>query len=645
VTLAKIQTSLSGPLSLALLLLIGKSLPAAAPASDTILPATTVAYLSISNPDDLEARWTRTQLGQFSEDPSLDPFIDHLRDTIPKRVGDMEGRMGISIDDLQGVAGGELAWALVAKGKERAVSVLLIDTTGNGKKRDEVIAKIDLHLKEKKSKKVTAQIAGIEITTYEVPKSESGEKARTAAYFIHGNLLCVADDGPLVRELAKRVGANDGSQSFATVKEYQEVMSRCAAADQTMQPDLRWFVRPFPFVDAMRTIRPRKDLGEDRIEQLRRQGFGALLGVGGYVHVNFDKKHDFIHRTCAYAPPAKDALEGKKYRLGMNIFKLPNRKGLRPHNWTPRMIAKYTTVNVDLLHAFDHVGTLFDTMVAGYEGAFETAMERFEKDPFGPKIKFRKDIIACLGSSQRSGTRICLMTDYRLPIGTESERFLVAIEINPGSEERLRVALGKYVEKDGYVQKMLEGREIWEFLPEEEEDFDAVLGGGLLEEEDFEEEEDQRLLTRSAVCVTAGQLFIASDVEFLHLAFRQATLNESLGESFDYLAVEESLAKLASAQRCGWSFNRLDEAVRPIYVLLREGRMPESESFFGRLLNELLTSPDDQKNQLLREQKVDGSGLPSFELARRYFGPSGRSIRADDDGWFVTGVLLNKEAE
>jgi hypothetical protein len=32
-------------------------------------------------------------------------------------------------------------------------------------------------------------------------------------------------------------------------------------------------------------------------------------------------------------------------------------------------------------------------------------------------------------------------------------------------------------------------------------------------------------------------------------------------------------------------------------------------------------------------------------VARRYFAPVARAIRSDDDGWFITGVLLNKGAE
>ncbi|MEM1303819.1 MAG: hypothetical protein AAGG46_02925, partial [Planctomycetota bacterium] len=64
-----------------------------------------------------------------------------------------------------------------------------------------------------------------------------------------------------------------------------------------------------------------------------------------------------------------------------------------------------------------------------------------------------------------------------------------------------------------------------------------------------------------------------------------------------------------------------------------------------RLLNRALTTEEDEDQGIVREQRLDGSTMPSFELARRYFGPSVRAIRADDDGWVLVGVLLNKSGQ
>lgn len=619
------------------LLIIAGNLHAEIPKSDKLLPDTTVAYVSVADSVDLEERLKKTQLGQFAQDASLQPFIDHLRESIPRRLGDLQQRVGVSLDDLQSVASGEMAWGLVGRDSGRAVSVLLVDTTGNDENRADLIDSIDQYLTSLNATKTTSDVSGVTITNYDVPPQQEGDEPRTAAYFVRDGLMCVADQREMVTEIATRLSSGSEQDVLAEVEEFQAVLEKASSDGDPAQADIRWFVRPFPMVAALRTIRPRKREGEDRVQQLRDQGFDAIKGVGGLILVASEPDKDFIHRTAIYAPASPDAPEGKKYRLGMNILRTPNSNALALYNWTPRMIARYTTINVDLLNAFDNVDSLFDTMVAGYPGAFKTAMDRFKDDPFGAQIDFRNEIVACLG------TRICAMTDYTLPIETDSERFLVAIEVKPQKVGTLETALGKYLQKDGYIEKELEGRKIWEFQPEEEEEFDIGLSdGSLVPDGAVEDEEEKRLLTRSAVCVTDQQLFIASDVEFLRLAFKQAVQNEALAESYDYLAVAAALAEIAPKQQCSWSFTRTDESIRPTYALLRENRLPEGQSFFARLLNELLTSPADQKNQLLRQQRLDGSQLPSFELARRYFGPSGRNVRSDEDGWLITGVMLNK---
>ena len=85
------------------------------------------------------------------------------------------------------------------------------------------------------------------------------------------------------------------------------------------------------------------------------------------------------------------------------------------------------------------------------------------------------------------------------------------------------------------------------------------------------------------------------------------------------------------AARC---FVRTDEAYRPTYELLRQGKMPEAETILGRLLNRLLTSPEDEDEGVLRKQKIDGRQLPQFEMVRRYFSPAGTVVRSSDTGWF-----------
>ena len=108
----------------------------------------------------------------------------------------------------------------------------------------------------------------------------------------------------------------------------------------------------------------------------------------------------------------------------------------------------------------------------------------------------------------------------------------------------------------------------------------------------------------------------------------------------DYQIVNESLNKLGAGEESFRFFIRTDEAYRPTYELIRQGKMPESETMFGKALNSLL-GPEDE--DVLREQEIDGSQMPEYQVVRRYLGPAGLFLQTEKNGWFITGCLLNKE--
>jgi hypothetical protein len=119
---------------------------------------------------------------------------------------------------------------------------------------------------------------------------------------------------------------------------------------------------------------------------------------------------------------------------------------------------------------------------------------------------------------------------------------------------------------------------------------------------------------------------------------------ERLASSEDYKQVVGVLNQHAASERSILEFGRSDEELRPIFELVRQNKMPESKSILGKLLNRILTTDKEQRDGILRKQQIDGSSLPSFEAVRRYLGPHGGVVRSENDGWIMTGVVLNKEA-
>ena len=87
-------------------------------------------------------------------------------------------------------------------------------------------------------------------------------------------------------------------------------------------------------------------------------------------------------------------------------------------------------------------------------------------------------------------------------------------------------------------------------------------------------------------------------------------------------------------------FTRIDQVCRVSYELLRVGKMPESQSMLGGVLNQLL-GPEDE--EMLREQQVDGETMPEFKWVQQYLGLSGAFIRSDEQGWFISGCVVARE--
>ena len=70
------------------------------------------------------------------------------------------------------------------------------------------------------------------------------------------------------------------------------------------------------------------------------------------------------------------------------------------------MCARYATLNIDLLNAFDHVGTLFDA-IEGHKDAFKTSMEGIEERRLRPAGR-----TSATSSSPTWASAITLITDY-----------------------------------------------------------------------------------------------------------------------------------------------------------------------------------------------------------------------------------------
>lgn len=114
---------------------------------------------------------------------------------------------------------------------------------------------------------------------------------------------------------------------------------------------------------------------------------------------------------------------------------------------------------------------------------------------------------------------------------------------------------------------------------------------------------------------------------------------DPLGDDVDYSLVDEEVKKFEPKERCARVFSRTDEEFRPTYELVRQNKLPESETMLARVLNALF---GEGKKGAHRAQKLDGSQLPEYQVVRRYLGPAGFQATSEPGGWYLKGCLLTK---
>lgn len=619
--------------------------------SETVFPDTTRAWVSISDFREFRARFDRSPYGQLVADPAMKAFIDSVREQISKAGKQRLGKLGLTLEDLEGIPGGELAVAAIEHRPGALATVLAVDTTGNEAEAQAVVDRIVARLEERKATRVSVAGAPSELIVFQLPpdpddvRAEPPVRERRVAFALAPAALVVGDDAIQVGQ-AFAVLSQGRKDSLAAHESFKAVMARCNPAVPASAAPIRWFVDPLPFARAYQASNPprEKRKGPDYVAIIGRQGFDCIKGAGGLA-VFGDGGHVLRHHTMIHAPPlpGRDPGSPERFDLAARMLRFPNAATIAPSAWVPRDVGGWMSLQWDMQTAFKAAETLVDDVV-GDKGVYDDVIASLKEDPDGPQIDVEKELVACLTG------RISLVTDHVEPIGTDSERLVIALET--ADEARVAATVSKVMDADSDMRRIdIGGRAAWELIDHSSAmpKLEVETPGGAVPHIDHDpddeahrrrqrlREKEEKLLPHSTVTVADGHLFIASHRDILERVLAASRSEQALGDSTDRMAVEAELARFIPGATASRSFGRQAKAVRPTYELLRRGSMPKSKSLFGQVLNDLL---GDGKPGSVREQRIDGSTLPDFEVVRRYFGTGGIALESRPEGWYLVGVAL-----
>jgi hypothetical protein len=642
----------------------------AAERSETLLPETTKGYLSIPDWGRLESDFNSTQLGELANDELMRPFIEDLKRQIRQNGARRLEKLGVTFEELRAIVGGETALAMVQLDEQSAAQVALVDVTGHEAEAKKLLDRMADNLTRQGGRRLR-KATDSSVAVFELPRREGERQARQTASFLKGSLLCIGSDVRVVENILRGTSVERKS-SLASLPAFGESMARLekARGESGKTPHVRWFIEPFGYAECVRILEPPKEKpNPDVLRVLRKQGFTAIRGLSG--HVTFaTERHELLHRTMILAPPvAADSESGDKYKLAARMLDFPNTDTLRAETWVPRDLATYATWNWEIQKAFAASKTLVDEWFGEPDEAiFDSVLADMRDAKDGPKVDIEKDLVGNLGH------RVTLITDYATPVGPKSERWLAGVRTT--DSKTVALALEKALKNEPNVRRReVGGFTVWEIAEQQQAHTEALvveIPGGLVQHADLEVEEyepvafqpgkarqkrrtkrlqkqqqqqQQRVIQNMALTVAYDHLFVASHVDMLSRALKQAgaekaSSSEHLGTAADYRRVVEELEALGADSIAARFFSRSDEAFRINYELLRTNQMPKAQNIAGKLLNELLA---DGKPGTVRRARLDGSKLPAYDAVRRYLGPAGGFVVTEPEGWLVTGFMLEKE--
>jgi hypothetical protein len=355
------------------------------------------------------------------------------------------------------------------------------------------------------------------------------------------------------------------------------------------------------------------------------------------------RHHTFIH---APALAGRDPESVDRYDRAARMLRFPTAADIAPPDWVPQDVGGWTALQWDLQTAFTAAETLVDDIV-GDAGVYDDVIASLKEDPDGPQIDVEKDLVNCLDG------RITVLNGHVEPLGTDSDRIVFAIKC--ADEARVAATIAKVMNADADMQKIeIGGQTAWELIDRSHAipKLEVETPGGAVTHADDEDEgakrrqrlreKEEKLLPHSTVTVARGHLLIASHRDILERLLTAEGGPAALGAAADYKATVAEVARYAPGETAARSFGREDVSIRPTYELLRQGSMPKAKSVFGQLLNGVL---GDGKPGTVREQRIDGSTLPEFDVVRKYFGTVGTALESFPDGWRLTGVALPRSGQ
>jgi hypothetical protein len=555
-----------------LLVAEGNSAHAQRQSAASLLPDTTVAFVSVADTNELTKRFMQTALGRMSQQEKMKPLIAQVWREVQEVAAPLEDWIGLSLADLLGVPQGQITFAIVAPKREIPAFVGLLDVKEQIVAVEVMLEKADKVLRESEAIKTVEKVGETSIVLYKLP----GSAQRQVAYFEREGTLVVGTNLSVLKSMLSAWGG-ERKDALALNTKYSTIMNRCRGSRKD-RPQITWYLDPRGLVRSLTQNNDAIQFGLTLLEdQLGLKGLQAIGGSMTFATTDPAAPFDNIsHVHILLDNPRTGAI--RIFALGAG--------DAAPESFVPRDVAAYTTFHWQLKATYKELASIIDTFGGeGFTaGRVQTGFSRLG-------IDFEKEFLPALDN------RFSFFNWVQKPVTAASSMQLFAIKLKDAEASRplFEKTMARFearFEKDTFG-----GKTYYRFIQTQPDP------------------EEGPPLPRPCVALLGDYVLVSDRPGVMEQAIKTSLGQaESLAGAPDFRLIAEQAAKQAGGARPAMvSFNRPEEGMRFIYDLIT-----------GENNRRLLRRAAENNRFVERVNKaLDDNPLPPFETLKSFLAPAG----------------------
>jgi hypothetical protein len=592
------------------------------PSAMKLFPHDSLVFIRMANAHEFAERFQQTSMARMIHDPQLKPFVDHMygkaSDLYAEKV---EGKLGVTWDDLKNLPQGEVAFAVVAREHQPPALVLLVDQGKEASVADKLLDKA-LDFAEKSGGEFTKEkIGDVEVT---VVRDHDNQK-RSVGVFERDHTIVVATDPNVLRDVlwhwdhpdeqsptAESTAKNETSNDKSSKDQPAEFVPGKALAENvnfaTSLRECRRKQDPPPhlifFADPIGLLR---NLGRDNggmqfaLGLLPSLGADGLIGIGGAITYSTEEYNDLTQFHVLLENPRAGVMQLPAFEPGDTT----------PQPFVPESMQSYIAWHYNLRTTYDRLAALID------QYRYKGSVDKFVKEKISAKLGI--DILTQIIDNLKG--RYTWMIGFDRPAHLQGGQHMIAAELvdQNAVEEALKTVIDRF--PDVFQEKH----------------FGSVTYHEIIPVRRLRDRPESERPVKPFVAVMDGYLFVGGSCQQFErcIAARDGT-EPRLVDSDDYARTSAVIGhETQGVAPVMFMLGRFEETVRQWYDVLTSPKTRDQ-------LNE-----NKDKNPFFAAlaESLEQNELPPFDVLKPYMAPGGGIIYDTDTGYHGISFTLRNKAE